>query len=165
MDGTDLGPHSGRFHVPDDGAHGALRQGRNILAIVDGKVSDAAELVRGERTAGYRGQDPRCQRFDPLLAIRQRIADEDGLQSPRQGVVPHPEGAVFPHHGIDRPHAGNVVAPAGRATRHRNDLDPRAPEGAPAPNRRRRSAARGGDRVVDVGQQPSHARTRARLET
>jgi hypothetical protein len=98
----------------------ALRQRRNVLAIVDGQVSDAAELVRGERAARYGGQDPRCQRFDRACwSIRQRIADEDGLQLPRQGVVPHPERAVLPDHGIHRPHAGNVVAPAGRAAGHR----------------------------------------------
>ncbi len=152
MDGAHLGAHAGRLHAPHDGVHRRSRQRRDVLAIIDGQVGDAAELVRRQRAARHGGEDLLRQRIEPRLPVRRRLADKDGLHLFRPGVMAHPERSVLPHHPIHRPHARDVVAPPRRPARHRNHLEA---GGVQALQRRvggGGQAAFCGERVVDVGE-------------
>ncbi|MNI82492.1 hypothetical protein D3C73_1392150 [compost metagenome] len=71
------------------------------------------------------------------------------------GVV---ERAVFPHHRAHRPHAGDMVAPAGRAAGNGHDLDTGRLQALQRGVGVGRQAAFGGQRVVDVGQDDANRR-------
>ncbi len=65
-------------------------------------------------------------------------------------IEPEIEGPVFTNNAIHGPHAGDVIAPPGRPARHRNDLEPGAPQVPQGLIGNRRDPAGSGDGVIDV---------------
>ncbi len=137
-----------------DPQHLAAREGGHVLAEVDGEIGLAVELVRSKRRAGNLGQDVPAQRLEPhpVGPPRRLVVAKAADQPLGLGVVAEPEGAVLAHHPVDRPHPGDVVAPAGRPAGDRHDL----PAGLPKPlhgcigDGRQPAVER--ERVVDVGE-------------
>ena len=128
-----------------------------------GRSRGNAGRTRGRRPA------PRAGCFTPIalslarLAARSPSSATKRLTSLRRArVVAHVERAVLADDGIDRPHARDVVAPAGRPSGDRNHQHA---GGAQARERRigvRRQLAVRRDRVVDVGQHAAYRAPRRR---
>ena len=74
VDGTDLGGHARRLHDAHHGVHAFLADARHVLAIVDGEVVQAAELVGGERRPGDGAQDFVGDFLDALAMFAQLLA-------------------------------------------------------------------------------------------
>jgi hypothetical protein len=71
---------------------------------------------------------------------------------PAGAVVAEIEGPVLAHHRIHRPHAGDVIAPARRASRHGHHEKARAMQVFQGGVGLGRQHALARDRIVDVGQ-------------
>ncbi len=98
-----------------------LAERRNVLAEIDGEVGGTVGLIRGDPRPRHLAQHLGADRLQPApavgaLGIGLHIAAAQFAAG--FGVMPHPEGPVLAHHGIDRPEAGDVVAPAGRPAGH-----------------------------------------------
>ena len=128
MDGADLGAHARLMHELHDGLDRAGRQCRDILTKINGQIGDSAKLVGCQRTARHGLKNFVGQCLHPDLPVGIGLFGKNGIELLVVLVVTHPERAVFSHDRIDRPHAGNVIAPASRATCHRDDLKPRTLE-------------------------------------
>ena len=82
--------------------------------------------------------------------------DEAGSEPACPGVLPHPESAVLAHHRVDRPEAGDHVAPAGRPAGHRDHPQPGGLQGLQRAIGHGSQPAIGGNGLVDVGQHALH---------
>ena len=125
VDRAHLGVGTVPLEDPDDAQHVVMRQRGHVLAEVDGEVGRTIGLVRSDARARHVGQHLGTHGLQPALALGAfGIAlHEAGAQLARLVVVPHPEGAVLADHGVDRPEAGDEVAPAGRPAGHRDHAE------------------------------------------
>ena len=102
------------------------RQAHDVLGPVDREVALTIRLVGRERAAGHLGEDAAGdgrQRFAIRAAHLRRI-DVHLSQVAAVRVAPEAEAATLAHDGMYRPHAGDVVAPPGRAAgdHHRDEV-------------------------------------------
>ena len=74
-------------------------------------------------------------------------------------VVPVIEGAVFANHGVDRPHARDVIAPACRPAGDQDDAQTGAAQSVQCGIRQWGELTVGSERVVDVAEDRVHARS------
>ena len=95
----------------------------------------AVVLVGGERAPGHRGEDLLADGREPRAVLGARVARRPTkrLTSLRaRRVVAHVERAVLADDRVDRPHARDVVAPAGGPAGDRHDELARRRAGARA---------------------------------
>jgi hypothetical protein len=106
--------HAGAAHERNNPGDGLGRQGRHVLAIIDREVGGAIMLIAGDRAAGDLRQNAVADLRIPF-AIGGAGGGVIGVMTPHRTldvIVAEIERAIFADHRIDRPHAGNVVAPA-----------------------------------------------------
>ena len=114
----------------------------------------AVGLVRGHRRPRDLPEDRVAQALE-AASVRRPLAgvEQEPLVEPAPfGVVAEIERPVLPDHGVDRPHAGDVVAPAGRPAANRNDEETRLVQAFQGAIGLRRQPAAAGQGVVDVGE-------------
>jgi hypothetical protein len=136
-------------------------QRRHILAIIDRQVGFPVRLVGSEGAPGHRGENAGCDGLQAgafFSAIRFVL-----LKAPLQApvAVVEVEGAVLTHHGVDRPHPRNVIAPARRPPGHRHDAKSGCAQLLERPVGFSAELAIGSHGVVDIGEHGRHA---ARVE-
>ena len=160
VDRADLGHGAGVDEDPHDAVDVGRRQRRHILAEIDREIRHARELVGRHAGAGNLTRHALAHGFQPATALGALLValDEALPQLAGRAIAPEPEGAVLPDHGVDRPHAGDVVAPAGGPTGDRHDQKPGGLQALERAVGAGRQMAVGGDGVVDVGE---HAPDRA----
>ena len=128
---------AGLAEQPEDAIDRRVGQPRHVLAIVDREIALAVGLVGRERGARNGGKDALAEPGEPraLLDPHRRFVEEAANQVPPVALVAEIEGAVLADHRIDRPEAGDHVAPAGGPAGDRHHQEPRALQ---APRARRR---------------------------
>jgi hypothetical protein len=115
--------------VVEDGLnpqHVLARQGRHILAEINGQIVFAVLLVGSDGATGYLGQDFAPDALESRavggpLFVRIQIAASEFFS-----VVVEIESAIFAHHRGHGPEPGDVVAPAGGPAGDRHHLQPGA---------------------------------------
>ena len=151
MNGADLGHRPQGFRDLLDFVGGLKAQVGRVLVKVDGDVVDAGKLVLGNPAPGHPRQAGVPDSGQPPLDVSPRYRGMGkGEAVPLPEVVD--EGAVFPHHGGDRPLADDEVAPAGGPSGNGDDavagvVEP--PEGGVGFGG---ELAVGGDGVVDIAE-------------
>ena len=100
------------------------REGRDVLAIIDGDIADAEGLVRRKRCPRDLAEHPFRRAHERLFPFR-RVSfrpRRTPLHFPPRAVIGIDERAVLPDDRLDRPHPGDVVAPARGPAGDRHDL-------------------------------------------
>ncbi len=123
VDRADFRGHAGRAHQRDDPVDLGKRQTRHVLAVVDGEIGLAVKLVRGERAARHFAQNllAHGEHFFAVRRARWRVEQEALHQFFPGSVVIKIESAVLADHRVHRPHARDMVAPAGGPPGNRDD--------------------------------------------
>jgi hypothetical protein len=123
MDGADLGHGPFGLEGLADLFRRCERQRRHVLAKVDRDIDLAIGLVGSDGSARKFLQDAGTQRLQFFIvgATLFRRLPIDAQHFARLVVIAEIEGAVLADDAVDRPHAGDVIAPAGGPAGDRDD--------------------------------------------
>ncbi len=145
---------AGALELGDDAVDLGVGERRDVLAEVDGEIGLAVCLVRGDGGAGNRRENLRGKIVEPPPVFRALrgalpVASHHGL---RRFVVVKPERAVLADHGVNRPHARDVIAPSRRPAGDGHHLEARRAQPRHGVEGDGVEPALGGQCIVDVGE-------------
>ncbi len=162
VDRAHLRRHARSAHQGHDAVDRLVRQARHVFAEVDREIAFAIRLVGCQRRAGHRAQNRLSDRDEtPAIGGALSLGRGVALAEPPHGVImAHIQRAVFADDRIDRPHAGDVIAPARGASSDRDEQQSRGAQPLHCRVRFGGDPATGRQRIVDVGEHAAHRRAR-----
>ena len=125
VNGADFGGRARRRKQGEDAIDAGGRQGRHILAEINGEIGDAVGLVGSQRATGNLRQNHLRQFIQPSPVARALLLREQMMGAHDFGgaVIAEREGAIFAHHPRHGPETGDEIAPPRRPARDRHDSE------------------------------------------